>query len=150
MEVILLQDIRSVGTRGETIKVKPGFARNYLLPQGMALEATTGNRAFFEQQRKKIDARHTKERNDALEVAAQLAEVKITIAKRVGEHDTLYGSVTAADIIERLAEKGIEVDRRRLDLGETPTLKTVGDHKVAIDLHPDVVAEVTVSIVPEV
>ena len=149
MDVILLKDVRNVGSRGDVIRVKPGYARNFLLPQGFALEANKSNRAYYDQQKKKIDARHTKERNEALEIAAKLSEVDITIAKRVGEHETLYGSVTSADIVDRLAAKGFMVDKKRLDLGETPTLKTVGDHKVVVDLYADVVAEVTVSIVPE-
>lgn len=114
MKVILLSDIRQRGKRGEVVEVKPGYARNFLLPQGIALVATPGNLKFFEQQRKKIDARHNKERDAAAAVAAQLAGLTITIAKRVGETQVMYGSVTATDVALALKEKGVEVDKRRL------------------------------------
>ncbi|HEX9733098.1 MAG TPA: 50S ribosomal protein L9 [Thermoanaerobaculia bacterium] len=148
MEVILLQDMRQLGRRGEVVRVKPGYARNYLLPQGIALAKSRANIAFFDQQRKKIDAVHAKARDEAAAIAAHLAGLKVTIAKRVGESETLYGSVTAAEVVEALARKGVTVDKRKIDLGVAAHgLKTLGDHKVAIDLHPEVVAEVTVSVV---
>lgn len=149
MEIILLEDVRRLGQRGDVVRVKPGFARNYLLPRGSALEATKSNRAFFDQQRKKIDARHTKQRNEAAEIAARIAELNIKVAKRVGEKETLYGSVTTAEIAELLEKKGVTVDKRRIDLGGVTGLKTLGEHKVAIDLHPEVVAELLVSVIPE-
>ena len=147
MKVILLSDQRHLGKRGQVVEVKPGFARNYLLPQGMALEATHANISYFEQQRVKIDARHVQEREAAAAIAKQLAGLKITIPKRVGETETLYGSVTAGDVADALAAKGFEVDRRRIDL--EGGIKTVGDHPVRVELHPEVIAEVTVSVVPE-
>lgn len=147
MKVILLDDLRHSGKRGQVVEVKAGFARNYLLPQGLALPATEGNLKVVQQQRKKIDARVAQEREAALRVAGELTGVKVTIAKRVGETQTLYGSVTAGDIAEALAAKGIEVDRRRIDL--EGGIKTLGDHPVRIELHADVVAEVTVAVVPE-
>ncbi len=146
MKVILLSDQRHVGKRGEVIEVKPGFGRNYLVPQGLALEATPANLKLFEQQRAKIDARHAKERDAAAEFAAKLSGLRIEIPKRVGETGTLYGSVTAAEVAELLALKGFEVDRRRIDLGGG--IKTIGDHPVRVDLHSEVAAEVTVSVVP--
>jgi len=149
MDIILLQDVRRLGKRGEVVKVKSGYARNYLLPQGFALEQTPGNLAYFEQQRKKIDARHQRERAEAAEIAAEIAALRISIAKRVGEKETLYGSVTVAEIAERLERKGITVDKRRIDLGGVPGLKTLGEHTVSIDLHPEVIAELVVSVVPE-
>jgi len=147
MKVILLSDLFHGGKRGQVIKVKPGYARNYLLPQGLAAEATPGNLKWFEQQRKKIDAQHAKEREAAAEIAALIMGTKLHIAKRAGESETLYGSVTAAEVVEALAAKGIDVDRRRIDLGGG--IKTLGDHVVRIDLHPEVVAEVTVNVVAE-
>jgi len=147
VKVILLSDQRHLGKRGQVVEVKPGFARNYLLPQGMALEATHANISYFEQQRVKIDARHVQEREAAAAIAKQLAGLKITIPKRVGETETLYGSVTAGDVADALAAKGFEVDRRRIDL--EGGIKTVGDHPVRVELHPEVIAEVTVSVVPE-
>lgn len=147
MDVILLRDDRHLGRRGEVVRVKPGFARNYLLPQGLALEATAANKKYFEEQRKKIDATHAREREAAEEIAAQMATVRLEIAKKVGETETLYGSVTATEIGEALLRKGFEVDRRKIDL--EGGIKTLGEHPVRIDLHPEVVAEIIVNVVPE-
>lgn len=147
MDVILLADLRHTGRRGDVVSVKPGYARNYLLPRGLAAPATEGNRNWFEQQRKKIDAQHAEERDAAAQRAAEIAGVTVEIAKRAGESETLYGSVTPGEIVDALAEKGIEVDRRDVDL--TGGIKTLGEHLVRIDLHAEVVAEVTVQVVPE-
>ena len=147
MRVILLSDQRHLGKRGEVIEVKPGHGRNYLLPQGLALEATHANSKYFEQQRTKIDAQHAQEKNAAQAIADKLAGTVVTIPKRVGETETLYGSVTASDIAEALEKKGFTVDRRRIDL--EGGIKSLGDHPVRIELHPEVIAEVTVSIVAE-
>lgn len=146
MEVILLSDQRNLGRRGELVRVKPGYARNFLVPQGLAMEATSSNLKYFQEQRKKIDARVSEERDAAMEVASELASVRLTAARRVGETETLYGSVTASDVGELLAEKGIEVDRRKIDIGGG--IKTLGDHTVTIHLHHDVVAEITLTVVP--
>lgn len=147
MRVILLSDQRHLGKRGEVVDVKPGFGRNYLVPQGFALEATNSNLKLFEQQRAKIDAQHAKERDAAAEIAAKMADLRLEIFKRVGETGTLYGSVTAGDIAEVLEKKGFIVDRRRIDLAGG--IKALGDHTVRIELHPEVVAEITVSVVAE-
>ncbi|HYQ83326.1 MAG TPA: 50S ribosomal protein L9 [Rubrobacter sp.] len=147
MKVILLSDQRNLGKRGETVEVKPGYGRNYLLPQGMALEATQGNQKLFEQRRVKIDAEHAKERGAAEEVKGRIEALRIEIPKRVGERDTLYGSVTSGDIAEALQAKGVTVDRRRIQL--EGGIKSLGDHKVQIDLHSEVMAEVTVAVVRE-
>ncbi|MEO1366461.1 MAG: 50S ribosomal protein L9 [Acidobacteriota bacterium] len=146
MEIILLEDSRHLGRRGDVIDVRPGYARNFLLPKGIALEATAGNIAYFEQQRKKIDAVHSKKLEEAQQAAAELGAIRIEIKKRVGERETLYGSVTAADLVEELAAKGVTVEKRQLDLG-SPTLKTLGEHPVKVDLHADVEASFTVAIV---
>ena len=147
MRVILMQDVLHTGKRGEVIDVKPGYARNYLIPQGLALQATTGNLKYFEQQRGKIDARHAKEREAAVQTAGEIAGLRLTIAKRVGESETLYGSVTATEVAEMLERKGVSVDRRRIDL--EGGIKTLGDHQVRIELHPEVIAEVAVTVVAE-
>jgi len=147
MEVILMQDLLHNGKRGEIIRVKPGFARNYLIPKGLALEATEANRRLFEQQRAKIEAQHEHQRSLASEVAEKIAGLEITIAKRVGEQGTLYGSVTATEIAEALAAQGVEVDKRRIDL--EGGIKTVGEHPVRIELHSEVVAQLLVKVVPE-
>ena len=147
MRVILLSDQRHLGKRGEVVDVKPGFGRNYLVPQGLALEATHANVKYFEQQRTKIDAQHAKERDAAAEIAARMADLRLEIPKRVGETGTLYGSVTAGDVAEILEKKGFTVDRRRIDL--EGGIKSLGEHPVRIELHPEVVAEVTVSVTAE-
>ena len=145
MRVILLIDQRHLGKRGEVVEVKPGFGRNYLVPQGMALEASHANIKYFEQQRTKIDAQHAKERDAAAEIAAKLSGLRLEIPKRVGDTGTLYGSVTAGDVAELLEKKGFTIDRRRIDL--EGGIKSLGDHPVRVELHPEVVAEVTVSVV---
>jgi len=147
MKVILLSDLRHQGKRGQVVDVKSGFARNFLLPQGLALIATPGNLKYFEQQRKKIDAKHARERDAAAAIAARLAGLKLSVAKRVGETQTLYGSVTATEVAEMLQAKGFEIDRRHIDL--EGGIKTLGDHPVRIELHPEVIAEVVVTVVPE-
>jgi len=147
MEVILMTDVRTLGKRGDVVDVKPGYARNYLLPQGIALEATTGNIKYFEQIKAKIDARIAREKEAAAEVAQHLEGVRIEVSKRVGETETLYGSVTATEIADELEKKGIEVDKRKIDL--EGGIKTVGDHPVRIYLHPEVSAEIVVTVVPE-
>lgn len=147
MQVILMQDVLHTGRRGDIITVKPGHARNFLIPRGLALEATPGNQRYFDEQRKKIDARHAKEREAAERIGADIAGVRLKVAKRVGETETLYGSVTATEVHLLLQEKGITVDKRRIDL--EGGIKTLGDHQVRIELHPEVVAEVTVTVDPE-
>ena len=147
MRVILMQDLRHTGRHGEVVDVKPGYARNFLFPQGLALEATTGNQKVFEQKRKKIDARHTQEREAAAELAGHIDGLQLRVAKRVGESETLYGSVTATEIAHLLGEKGIKIDRRHIDL--EGGIKTLGDHSVRIELHPEIVAEVTISVTAE-
>ncbi|MGB3562048.1 MAG: 50S ribosomal protein L9 [Thermoanaerobaculia bacterium] len=147
MRVILMQDVLHTGQRGDVVDVKPGLARNYLIPKGLALEATPGNQQYFDQQKKKIDASHAREHEAASEMAAGINGVSLKIAKRVGESETLYGSVTATEIAHLLEAKGITVDRRRIDL--EGGIKTLGEHPVRIELHPEVVAEVMVTVVPE-
>ncbi len=147
MKVILLSDQRHLGKRGEVVEVKPGYGRNYLLPQGLALLATRSNILSFEQQRAKIDARHAQERAAAEAVAARMKDLRLEIPKRVGETDTLYGSVTASEVAELLERKGFSIDRRRIDL--EGGIKTLGDHAVRIELNPEVIAEVTVTVVRE-
>ena len=147
MDVILMRDRRDLGRRGEVVSVKPGYARNFLIPEGHALPATKANMCYFEEQREKIDAQHEKDRDAAAAVAAGIAGLSIEIAKRVTDAETLYGSVTATEIAEALAAHGVEVDARRIDL--EGGIKTAGDHQVRIALHSEVVAELTVTVVPE-
>ena len=147
MEVILLQDMRGLGGRGEIVNVKPGYARNYLYPRELAAPSTVANRHWFESQRAKFDARHAAERSAAAEIAAELAAVKIKIAKRASETGTLYGSVTPTEIVDSLASRGVEVHRRMVDL--SGGIKALGEHVVRVDLHTEVIAELAVEVVPE-
>lgn len=147
MRVILLKDQRHLGRRGEEVEVKDGFGRNYLVPQGIALISSEGNRKYFEQQREKIEAVHVRERDEALGLAAKLADLRLEVTKKAGEGGTLYGSVTATDVAEELAAKGVQVDRRRIDL--EGGIKSIGDHEVRIHLHSEVVAAITVTVLPE-
>jgi large subunit ribosomal protein L9 len=147
MEVILREHVDNLGKRGEIVKVADGYARNYLLPRKLALPATDGNRRHVERERKIVEAREAQEKSQAEAMAARLATVDITIARRVGETDQLYGSVTSADIVDFLKEKGFEVDRRKLILPEP--IKAIGDHDVPLKLHREVTVPLKVHVVKE-
>ena len=147
MKVILLSDQRHTGRRGEIVQVKPGYARNFLLPRGLASLATPGNIKSFEQQRAKIDAQHAAEMASAVAAAAEIEGVKVSLTKRATDNETLYGSVSPSEIEDALAAKGIKVDRRDIDLAGG--IKTLGDHPVRISLHPEVTAEIRVLVEPE-
>ncbi len=147
MEVILLKDRRNLGKRGETVQVKPGFARNFLLPQGLALEANKGNMKVFEQQRARFEAEAERDLEQAQAMASSIEGTRLEIRKRSSDAETLYGSVTATEIADLLEEKGIEVDRRRIDL--EGGIKTIGDHHILIHLHPEVAADLVVTVLPE-
>ncbi len=147
MKVILLSDLRHRGRRGQVVDVKPGYARNFLLPQGIALEATPGNLKYFDHQKKKIEARHESEREAAAGVAAAISALRLSLRKRAMENGALYGSVTAGEVVEMLAAQGIEIDRRQVDLGGG--IKALGEHVVRIDLHSEVVAELPVTVEAE-
>jgi large subunit ribosomal protein L9 len=147
MRVILLQDVRQQGKRGDVIDVKPGYARNYLLPQGIALPASDGNLKYFEQLKHRIDAQHLKAKEEAEAAAAAINGLVVTIRKRVDEQEHLYGSVTATEVAEALEAKGVEIDRKQIDL--EGGIKALGDHPVRVELHSDVFAEFTVSVEAE-
>lgn len=147
MKVILLNDLHAVGRRGDVIATKPGYARNYLIPQGLAVQATDANTKWFEQQRRKIEINNKQEREEAALAAAQLDGVELVIKKRVSETETLYGSVAATEIESALEAKGFKIDRRQVDLGGG--IKTVGEHDVRIVLHADVTAVVKLTVEPE-
>ncbi|MEO6223544.1 MAG: 50S ribosomal protein L9 [Vicinamibacterales bacterium] len=145
-EVILRQYVEHLGNRGEVVKVADGYARNFLLPRKLALRVTDENKKQIERERAKAEAQENDERASAQHLAAALAAADISIARRVGEHNTLYGSVTTGDIAEALSARQISVDRRKIVLAEP--LKTIGEHPVTVKLHRDVTATVTVKIVP--
>lgn len=147
MRIVLRQDVDHVGERGQIVNVSPGFARNFLVPKGLALEATPGNLRSIELQKKVWGAREAKEAGEARSFAAKLAGLELTIPKKAGEHETLYGSVTNGEIAELLAAKGFEIDRRKIVLPEP--IKTLGDHKVGIRIHRQVTAEILVRVVAE-
>ena len=147
MEVILRDHVEKLGKRGEIVKVSDGYARNYLLPRKLALPATEGNRKHVERERKIMETREAEEKSQADAIASRLATVDITIARRVGETEQLYGSVTATDIAEFLKTKGFEIDRRKLILPEP--IKTIGEHDVPLKLHREVTAPLKVKVVKE-
>ena len=147
MEVILREHVENLGNRGEIVKVADGYARNYLLPRKLALPATDGNRKHVERERAKFEVQEAEERKVAEALAARIAGIEVQIARKVGETDALYGSVTTADIAQELAAQGIEVDRRKVQLAEA--IKKVGDFDVPIKLHRDVPATVKVRVIAE-
>jgi large subunit ribosomal protein L9 len=147
MEVILKEDVQKLGSRGDVVKVAEGYGRNYLLPRKLAIEATTANRAVIEQMKAASVRRVAREKGDAETIAKQFAGVELSFTRKSGDKDQLFGSVTSADIARELESKGIEVDRRKIQLDEP--LKTVGDHQVNIKLHKDVVVPVKVKIQKE-
>ena len=147
MEVILREHVEHLGNRGEIVKVADGYARNYLLPRKLALLVTDGNRKQIERERAKFDAREAEEQKGAQAIADRMASVEIVIARRVGETDVLYGSVTVSDIAEALAAKGFDIDRRKLQLPEP--IKKLGAVDLPVKLHRDVTATVKVKVVAE-
>jgi large subunit ribosomal protein L9 len=147
MEVILREHVDNLGSRGDLVKVADGYARNYLLPRKLALVATDGNRKQIERERAKFEAKEAEERKVAEAFAARLSNAEIVIARKVGETQALYGSVTAADIADALAAKGFDIDRRKLQLGDA--IKAVGETDVLVKLSRDVTATVKVKVIAE-
>jgi large subunit ribosomal protein L9 len=147
MEVILRQHVDNLGRRGEIVKVADGYARNYLLPKKLALPATAGNKQHVERERRLFEAREAEERGQAEALAARLTALTISIARRVGDTEQLYGSVTASDIADFLKDKGFEVDRRKLILPEP--IKALGEHNVPLKLHREVTVPLKVHVVKE-
>ena len=146
IEVILRDDVKALGKAGELVRVRPGYARNYLLPQGLAYEATEGNRKRIAAETKARSARLSEARSGAEAFAARLNETVLTLTGHAGEENKLFGSITAADVAEALAAQGMEVDRRRIELDHP--IKMLGEHAVTIRVHPEVTANVRVVVVP--
>ena len=136
MDVLLSEDVENLGQRGEVVRVRSGYGRNYLLPQGLAIQASAGNKRMIEEQRRVLAKRETRERASAEGEASKLDGVILRFDRRVGEHGILFGSVTSLDILEALKEHGYTVERRRIGLREP--IKEVGDYDVTIKLHRDV------------
>ena len=147
MEVILREDVKSLGKAGELVRVRPGYARNFLLPKGLAYEASEGNKKRIAAETRARTTRVEAEKNEAQGFAAKLAAVTVTLTGKAGEEGKLFGSVTAPDIADALAKQGLEIDRRRIEL-EHP-IKALGFHSVAVRLQPEVHAEVRVQVVAE-
>ena len=147
IEVILREDIKTLGRAGEMVRVKPGYARNYLLPQGLAYEATEGNRKRIAAETRVRAGKDQAERTEAERMAGTLSGLNLTLKGKAGEEGKLFGSVTSQDIAEALASQGYSFDRRRIEL-EHP-IKTTGTHAVSLRLHPEVHAELRVSVFAE-
>ena len=147
MEVILREHVDNLGRRGDVVKVATGYARNYLLPRKLALPVTTGSQRQIERERANAEARDAEEKAGAEALSQRMAALDISIARRVGDNKTMYGSVTSADVAQALKTKGFEVDKRKIVLSEP--IKSVGEHAIAVKIHRDVTAEVKIKVVPE-
>lgn len=147
MKLILRADVENLGSLGDVVEVKPGYGRNYLLPQGLAMVASPANLKVFEQERNKLQARMDALRAEARGLSARLEALEVVIPMHVGENDKLYGSVTSTIIGEAISALGIDVDRRRI-LMDAP-IRTLGEHPVRIRLHADVIAVVPVKVVSD-
>ena len=147
MEVILRQAVDNLGHPGDVVDVSNGYARNYLLPRGVAFLATEGNKKRIAQEKARLEAAEGERRTSAQQLADKLAEVSITFAARVGEEGKLFGSVTAADIAQQLDAQGYHVDRRLIDLHEP--IKALGVYRVPLRLHADVRPEIKVWVIKQ-
>jgi large subunit ribosomal protein L9 len=147
MKVILRQEIENLGKGGEVVEVKAGYGRNFLLPRGLAVLANPKNVREVEHQKQIALARAAKQKASAEAVAKRLAETPVTLRRKVGEQEKLYGSVTAMDIAEALAARGLQLDRRSIDLAEP--IKTTGDFEVPVKLHSDVIGKAKVKVEAE-
>jgi large subunit ribosomal protein L9 len=147
MEVILREHVEKLGRRGDIVKVAAGYARNYLLPRKLALAVTEQNKQQIERERKLAETREAEEKSQADAIAQRLTALEIEIARRVGENETLYGSVTTADISHALQAKGFEIDKRKIVLPEP--LKALGETTVPVKIHRDVTAQLKVKVVPQ-
>ncbi len=147
MKIILKQDVDELGLEGDVVGVAKGYARNYLIPQSIAVEATTQNMKAFQMQSKKIDARRLKAKEEGERLKEKIEEIVVTFLHKAGEEGKLYGSVTSMDIASRLEDQGIVVDRRKIVL-EKP-IKTLGEFKVPIKIYPGVTGSLKVMVDPE-
>ena len=142
MQVILKEDVHNLGKSGEVVTVRPGFGRNFLIPQGKAAQATAGNVAQIEHEKKLITAKNAATLKDAQGVASKLGSLEIVMERAVGEEDKLFGSVTSRDIAEALQAKGVTIDHRKLTINDT--IRTIGEHTVEAKLGQGVTAQVKV------
>lgn len=147
MEVILRADIDKLGRQGDIVKVKVGYGRNYLVPRGLAMAVTPENKALIAREKKALEVRLLKEKSEMQVIADKIDGIRMVAPRKVGENDVLYGSVTSADIAEWLAAKGVQIDKRKVQL-EDP-IKKLGDHEVKIKLHPEIEARLKVLVSKE-
>lgn len=145
IEVILKEHVEHLGRRGEVVKVADGYARNFLFPRKLALAVTAENKRQIERERVRAEVKDTEELAEAQTLRTRLEAIELAIGRRVGENETLYGSVTSVDIAEALAARDVTVDRRRIQLAEP--LKTLGEHQVPIKIHRDITAQLKVKVV---
>jgi large subunit ribosomal protein L9 len=147
MEIILREDVENLGARGDVVKVAAGYARNFLLPRKLGVAATDSNRKIVEQERQAHLRKEAKLQGEMQDLAKLLGAVTVTIARKAGENDQLFGSVTAADIADALAAQKYQIERRKIQLDEP--IRTLGEHKVTLRLHREVPAEITVNVTRE-
>lgn len=147
MEVILREDVQTLGRRGEVVKVAEGYGRNYLLPRGLALSVTESNKAVIAKERKAHEARAAREKAEFESLAQRIGGLRFIAPRKVGENDVLYGSVTSGDVADFLKSKGIDLDKRKVQLDEA--IKKLGEHDVKIRLHPDVSASLKLLVTKE-
>ena len=147
MKIVLREDVEKLGHRGDVVRVAAGYGRNYLLPKKLAYMATDGNLKIIQHEKRGKDVRDAKVRNDFEAMARVIEQLSLTIAKRVGENEALFGSVTAQELADLIAAKGIDVDKRKIVLDEP--IRRLGPHTVTIKLHKDVTAQVSVEVVKE-
>jgi len=147
MEVILRHAVENLGKPGDVVKVKNGYARNYLLPHNLAYEATPGNLKRIEQEKARLEAAESQRRGSAQDVATKLEQVSLTFSARVGEEGKLFGSVTAADIAQQLEQQGFHIEKRQIDLHEP--IKSLGVYRVPVRLHADVKPEIRVWVIKQ-
>ena len=147
MEVILREDVDKLGSRGQVVKVAAGYARNFLLPKNLAVTATESNKKIVEQERQAHLRKEAKLQGEAQDLAKLVNGVSVTISQKSGENDQLFGSVTSKDVADALAAKGFTIDRRKIQLDEP--IKQLGEFKIPVRLHKDVIAEVTVVVAKE-
>jgi large subunit ribosomal protein L9 len=147
VKVILRQEMHDLGLEGDIVDVAKGYARNYLIPKGIAMEASEQNIKLMETKQKKIEVKKVEAKEEAEKIKERMAEVEITISQKVGEEDKLYGSVTSMDIASHLEEQGITIDRRKIVLDKP--IKTLGEYEVPVKLYPGVTGSIKVFVIPE-
>jgi len=145
MKIILRQDYESLGATGDIVEVKPGYARNYLIPKNIAMPLSKGNLKIFEEERKRVEMQHNREQRNAEELAAKLEKVSVTATVTVGEDDRIFGTVTGQNISDLLKDKGFDIDKKNITIDES--VKALGIYPVTIRLHPNVETKIKLWVV---